>query len=49
MSDLKTNSQEILQEKQDKIIPENIKKDVQIFDITGTSEQILGEGEIINE
>ena len=42
MSDLKTNSQEILQEKQDKIIPENIKKDVQIFDITGTYEQILG-------
>lgn len=49
MSDLKTNLQEILQEKQDKIIPENIKKDVQIFDITGTYEQILGEGEIINE
>lgn len=38
MSDLKTNLQEILQEKQDKIIPENIKKDVQIFDITGTYE-----------
>ena len=36
MSDLKTNLQEILQEKQDKIIPENIKKDVQIFDVTGT-------------
>lgn len=49
MSDLKTNLQEILQEKQDKIIPENIKKDVRIFDITGTYEQILGEGEIINE
>ena len=38
MSDLKTNLQEILQEKQDKIIPENIKKDVQIFDVTGTYE-----------
>lgn len=38
MSDLKTNLQEILQEKQDKIVPENIKKDVQIFDITGTYE-----------
>lgn len=38
MSDLKTNLQEILQEKQDKIIPENIKKDVQIFDVTGTME-----------
>ena len=36
MSDLKTNLQEILQEKQEKIIPENIKKDVQIFDVTGT-------------
>ena len=38
MSDLKINLQEILQEKQDKIIPENIKKDVQIFDVTGTYE-----------
>ena len=38
MSDLKTNLQEILQEKQDKIIPENIKKDVQIFDVTGAYE-----------
>ena len=38
MSDLKTNLQEILQEKQDKIIPENIKKDVQIFDVIGTME-----------
>ena len=38
MSDLKTNLQEILQEKQDKIIPENIKKDIQIFDIIGTYE-----------
>lgn len=38
MSDLKTNLQEILQEKQEKIIPENIKKDVQIFDVVGTYE-----------
>ena len=38
MSDLKTNLQEILQEKQDKIIPENIKKDVQIFDVVGSLE-----------
>ena len=38
MSDLKINLQEILQEKQDKIIPENIKKDVQIFDVIGTYE-----------
>ena len=38
MSELKTNLEAILQEKQDKIIPANIKKDVQIFDITGTYE-----------
>ena len=38
MSDLKTNLEAILQEKQDKIIPANIKKDVQIFDITGIYE-----------
>ena len=38
MSELKTNLEAILQEKQDKIIPENIKKDIQIFDVTGTYE-----------
>ena len=38
MSDLKTNLEQILQEKQNKIIPENIKKDIQIFDVTGTYE-----------
>ena len=38
MSELKTNLEEILQEKQTKIIPENIKKDVTIFDVTGTYE-----------
>lgn len=36
MSELKTNLDEILQEKQNKIIPENIKKDIQIFDVIGT-------------
>lgn len=36
MSDLKTNLQEILQEKQEKIIPENIKKGVNILGVTGT-------------
>lgn len=36
MSDLKTNLEQILQEKQSKIIPENIKKDTQIFDVVGT-------------
>lgn len=36
MSDLKTNLEQILQEKEDKIIPENIKEGVQIFDIMGT-------------
>ena len=41
MSDLKTNLEEILQEKETKIIPANIKKDVQIFDVVGTYE---GEG-----
>lgn len=46
MSELQTNLQEILQEKQEKIIPENIKKDVQIFDIIGTytGENPTGEG-----
>ena len=38
MSQLKTNLEQILQEKQEKIIPENIKKDVQIFDVVGTLE-----------
>lgn len=38
MSELKTNLQKILQEKENKIIPENIKKNVTIFDITGTYE-----------
>ena len=38
MTLLEINLSEILQEKQNKIIPENIKKDVQIFDITGTYE-----------
>ena len=43
MSDLKTNLEQILQEKQDKIKPENIKKDIQIFDITGTYEGNSGD------
>ena len=38
MSRLKTNLQNILQEKEQKIIPENIKSGVQIFDVTGTYE-----------
>lgn len=38
MSELKTNLEAILQEKQGKIIPGNIKKDVQIFDVIGTYE-----------
>ena len=38
MTLLEINLSEILQEKQNKIIPENIKKDVQMFDITGTYE-----------
>ena len=39
MSDLQANLEQILQEKTEKIIPENIKKGVQIFDIVGTLEQ----------
>lgn len=38
MSELKTNLEQILQEKETKIIPENIKKDIQIFDVIGTLE-----------
>ena len=38
MSDLKTNLDQILLEKQAKIVPENIKKDVEIFGIIGTLE-----------
>ena len=38
MSNLETNLEQILQEKQAKIIPGNIKKDVQIFEIVGTYE-----------
>lgn len=38
MATLNENLQEILTEKQVKIIPENIKKDIQIFDVTGTLE-----------
>ena len=44
MSDLKTNLEQILQEKETKIIPENIKKDVEIFGVTGTL--TAGEGGI---
>ena len=36
MSELETNLQDILQEKQTKIIPENIKENVKIFDVVGT-------------
>lgn len=38
MSDLEINLTQILQEKETKIIPENIKKDIQIFDVIGTYE-----------
>lgn len=38
MSDLQTNLEQILNEKETKIIPENIKKGVQIFDVVGTLE-----------
>lgn len=38
MTELEVKLQQIWTEKQDKIKPENIKKDIQIFDITGTYE-----------
>lgn len=38
MSILNDNLNQILQEKEQKIIPENIKKDIQIFDVVGTYE-----------
>lgn len=38
MSELNLNLEAILQEKQTKILPENIKKGVQIFDVVGTYE-----------
>ena len=37
MSKLKDDLTQILQEKQEKIIPENIKKDISILGITGTA------------
>lgn len=36
MTELETKLSQILEEKQNKIIPENIKEGVQIFDIMGT-------------
>lgn len=39
MSTLKEKAEQILQEKEEKIIAENIKKDIQIFDITGNLEE----------
>ena len=38
MNSLETNLRSIKQEKDEKILPENIKKDVQIFDVVGTLE-----------
>ena len=38
MGTLKNKAQSILTEKNNKIIPENIKKNIQIFDVTGTYE-----------
>ena len=39
MSTLKEKAEQILQEKEEKILAENIKKDIQIFDVTGTLEE----------
>ena len=38
MTGLESNLREILSQKEEKIIPENIKKDVTIFGVTGTME-----------
>lgn len=46
MSTLKDKAQDILDEKNEKIKPENIKKDIQIFDITGTA--VVNQPVIIN-
>ena len=43
MTELETKLSQILVEKQSKIIPANIKKDIQIFDITGTYEGNSGD------
>lgn len=51
MSELNLNLEAILQEKQTKILPENIKKGVQIFDVVGTYEgsgQTTTGGELFN-
>lgn len=46
MSTLKDKAQDILDEKNEKIKPENIKKDIQIFDVTGTA--VVNQPVIIN-
>ena len=43
MTELETKLSQILEEKQNKIIPENIKKGIQIFDIEGTYEGNSGD------
>lgn len=43
---LQTNLETILNEKTTKILPENIKKDVQIFDVVGTLEAGSGGGTV---
>lgn len=46
MSELSEKLTQILTEKEEKIIPENIKKDVQIFDVIGEYEGEGGSGEV---
>lgn len=43
---LQTNLETILNEKTTKILPENIKKDVQIFDVVGTLESDSGSSNV---
>lgn len=49
MATLKDKAEQILNEKNEKIIPENIKKDVQIFDVVGTLESSDYSGTITPE
>lgn len=50
MTDLENNLRQILTEKQNKIIPENIKEGTQIFDVIGTfrGDNTVNEEEVLN-
>lgn len=48
MSTLKEKAEEILQEKEEKIIPENFSNDLEIFGVQGSIENRIGMGLLIN-